>query len=379
MPYYHGIKVTEINTGARAIAAISTAIIGLVAVASDADSTAFPLDTPVLVTDVASAIGKAGTNGTLAKALDAISDQCSPTVVVVRVAQGADAAATETAIIGGADAQGHLTGMQALLGAESLLGVRPRILGVPGYDTQAVATALVTVAQKLRGFAYAAAEGDVASEAITYRANFAARELMLIWPEFTDFTGSAVARALGLRARIDQEVGWHKTLSNFGINGVTGISKPVPFDIVAGSSTTASLLNDADVTTLVRAKGFRFWGNRTCSDEPLFAFESAARTAQVLQDTIANGLVWAIDKPITVALITDILETVNAEFRKMASQGRIIGARAWFDRNANSATDLAAGRLTIDYEYTPCAPAESIQLNQRITDKFYAALADQLG
>jgi hypothetical protein len=80
-----------------------------------------------------------------------------------------------------------------------------------------------------------------------------------------------------------------------------------------------------------------------------------------------------------VALITDILETVNAEFRKMASQGRIIGARAWFDRNANSATDLAAGRLTIDYEYTPCAPAESIQLNQRITDKFYAALADQLG
>ena len=153
---------------------------------------------------------------------------------------------------------------------------------------------------------------------------------------------------------------------------------PVPFDIVAGN-TTAAQLNDADVTTLVRHSGFRFWGNRTCSDDPLFAFESAARTAQVLQDTIANGLVWAIDKPISAALVTDILETVNAAFRKMASQGRIIGARAWFDPSVNSATELAAGRLTIDYEYTPCAPAESIQLNQRITDKFYAALADQLG
>lgn len=378
MPIYHGIKVTEINTGARAITALATGVIGLVGIAADADALAFPLDTPVLVTDIASVIGDAGTTGTLAKALDAISDQCSPMVVVVRVAQGADAAATESNIIGGSDAQGNLLGMQALIGAESLLGVRPRILGVPGYDNQAVATALVSVAQKLRAFAYVAAEGDTATEAAAYRDNFSARELMLIWPEFTDFAGSAVARALGLRARIDQEVGWHKTLSNFGINGVTGISKPVPFDIVA-SNTTAALLNDAHVTTLVRKNGFRFWGNRTCSDDALFAFETAARTAQVLQDTIANGLVWAIDKPISAALVTDILETVNGSFRKMVSQGYLIGARAWFDPSANSAADLSAGRLTIDYEYTPCAPAESIQLNQRITDKFYAALADQLG
>lgn len=378
MPIYHGIKVTEINTGARAITALATGVLGLVAIAADADAPTFPLDTPVLVTDIASVIGKAGTTGTLSKALDAISDQCSPMVVVVRVAAGADAAATETNIIGGSDAQGNLTGLQALLGAESLLGVRPRILGVPGYDNQAVTTAMVTVAQKLRAFAYAAADGDTATEAAAYRDNFSARELMLLWPEFTDFTGSAVARAMGLRARIDQEVGWHKTLSNFGINGVTGISKPVPFDIVAGN-TTAALLNDAGVTTLVRKSGFRFWGNRTCSDDPLFAFESAARTAQVLQDTIANGLVWAIDKPISAALVTDILETVNGAFRKMVSQGYLIGARAWFDPSANSSTDLAAGRLTIDYEYTPVAPAESIQLNQRITDKFYAALADQLG
>lgn len=378
MPYYHGIKVTEINTGARAIAALATGVIGLVATATDADAPTFPLDTPVLITDVSAAIGKAGVAGTLAKSLDAIADQCSPIVVVVRVAEGADAAATETNIIGTTQADGTRTGMQALLGAESLLGVRPRILGIPGYDTQAVATALVTVAQKLRAFAYCAAVGDTVAEVVLYRDNFAAREMMLIWPEFTDFVGSAVARALGLRARIDEETGWHKTLSNTAVNGVTGIAKAVSFDMVSGDN-DAALLNDADVTTLVRAKGFRYWGNRTTSSEPLFAFESAARTAQVLQDTIAAGLVWAIDKPITGSLVKDILETVNAEFRKLQSQGRIIGARAWFDPSANSQTDLAAGRLTIDYEYTPAAPAESIQLNQRITDKFYASIADQLG
>ena len=114
------------------------------------------------------------------------------------------------------------------------------------------------------------------------------------------------------------------------------------------------------------------------SSEPLFAFESAARTAQVLQDTIANGLLWAIDKPITAVLVKDILDTINAEFRKLQSQGRIIGAKATYDPAANPASSLAAGTIAIDYEYTPCAPAEAILLNQRITDRFYASLSDQL-
>lgn len=378
MAIIHGIKVTEINEGARAIAAVSTAVIGLVAIAADADAEAFPLNTPVLITDVAAAIGDAGTDGTLARALDAIADQASPVIVAVRVAEGVDDAATTANIIGTTTPQGQLTGLQALLGAETALGVRPRILGVPGYDNDDVAAAMVTIAQKLRGFAYVSAVGATAAEAITYRAGFSAREMMLIWPEFTDWTGSAVARAMGLRARIDEETGWHKTLSNVGVNGVTGIATPVSFDMLNGAS-TAKLLNDADITTVIRQKGFRFWGNRTCSDDPLFAFESVVRTAQVLQDEIANGLVWAIDKPITGSLIKDIVETVNGRFRALQSQDRIAGAHCWFDKNANPAGALAAGTITIDYYYTPIAPAEAIVLKQRITDKFYATLAAQLG
>jgi len=374
MPYYHGITVNEINTGVRAIADIATSVIGIVVVADDANAAAFPLDTPVLVTDVTGAIAVAGTEGNFANALKAIADQASPPLVVVRVAEGVDAAATETNIIGTVTAGGDRTGLQALLAAESLVGLRPRILGVPGYDTQAVATELATIAEKLRAFAYAAAVGDTVAEVTAYRANFAARELMLIWPDFSDFTGSAIARAMGLRAKIDTQVGWHKTLSNMAVNGVTGISKGVSFSILASETTDAGLLNDADVTTLARLDGYRFWGNRTCSDEPLFAFESATRTAQILQDAIAEGLVWAIDKPITKGLINDILETINAKFRSLKAQGRIIGAEATFRDTDNSAADMAAGKLVFDYSYTPVAPAEAITLNQRITDKFYAEL-----
>ena len=56
--YHHGVRVIEINEGVRPIRTISTAIIGLVATASDADATAFPHDTPVLITNVRQAIGK---------------------------------------------------------------------------------------------------------------------------------------------------------------------------------------------------------------------------------------------------------------------------------------------------------------------------------
>ena len=71
-PFHHGIRVTEVSEGINSIRIVSTAVIGLVATASDADAATFPLNRPVLVTKVDAAIGKAGTKGTLAQALNAI-------------------------------------------------------------------------------------------------------------------------------------------------------------------------------------------------------------------------------------------------------------------------------------------------------------------
>lgn len=377
MPIKHGIQINELTTGTRALVLASTAVIGLVATASDAEALTFPLDTAVLITDVQTAVGKAGVAGTLAKALQAIADQCSPQVVVVRVAEGADDAATETAIIGTVTAGGAYTGMKALLSATAQLGVTPKILGVPGYDSLAVTTALVAIAKKLRAMVYARPVGDTIAEVVTYKGGFSDRELMLIWPDFTDFGGSAVACALGLRAQIDQSVGWHRSLSNNAVAGVTGLSADVHWD-VGGVGTDAAVLNDAPITTLVRHDGFRFWGNRTCSADTQYAFEVAVRTNYVLQDTMQQGLLWAIDKPITAGLVKDILETINAEFRLLTAQGYIIGAKARYDPALNSQTSLAAGQLQLSYDFTPCAPLESLGLNTAITDTYYANLASQI-
>lgn len=95
------------------------------------------------------------------------------------------------------------------------------------------------------------------------------------------------------------------------MNGVTGISASVFWDLQE-SGTDADLLNESGVTTLIRRDGFRFWGNRTCSDDPLFLFENYTRTAQVLADTMAEAHMWAVDKPITATLIRDIVDGINA-------------------------------------------------------------------
>lgn len=133
--YHHGVRVVEVNEGTRSITTVSTAIVGMVCTGDDADAKMFPLNKPVLITDVLTASGKAGESGTLARSLDAIADQAKPVTVVVRVPQGETEEETTTNIIGAVTAEGKKTGMKALLSAQSQLGVKPRILGVPGHDT----------------------------------------------------------------------------------------------------------------------------------------------------------------------------------------------------------------------------------------------------
>lgn len=384
--YLHGVRVIELLDGTRPIRTIPTAVIGLVCTGEDADAATFPLNTPVLVTNVQNAVGKAGTTGTLKSSLQAIADQTKPYVIVVRVKEGATEAETTSALVGTTTADGKYTGMKALLTAKAKVGMVPRILGVPGLDSLAVATALVSIAQDLRAFSYVSAWNcKTKEEAVAYRENFGAREAMVIWPDFENWDttanaqtkASAVAWALGLRAKIDQEVGWHKTLSNVAVNGVTGISADVFWDL-QNPATDANYLNSNEVTTLINESGYRFWGSRTCSEDPLFAFENYTRTAQILADTMAEAHMWAVDKPMTPTLVKDIIEGINAKFRELITAGYLIGGSCWYAEEANGKDTLYAGKLTLDYDYTPVPPLEDLTFRQRITDSYLMQFASSI-
>lgn len=390
MTFLHGIGLTEVVTTTGVIATTGTATIGLVATAPDADAAVFPLNTPVRITPAAllSTIAKAGTTGTLRDALRGIADIVRTTVIVVRVEEGEDADETDLNVIG-TDTGGVKTGMQALRNAHALYGVRPRILVAPGLDTEDVATGLSVLTEKLRAFAYVRAQGAADAWA-AYAAKFDdCRAMMVIAPDVLVLAGTATdetvrhvtATAAGMRARIDQQYGWNKTLSNVPIPGVRGITEPIEFDYQSPDA-QANALNEGRVTTIVSINGeYRFWGNRTTIDPAheswgKFTFESYTRTAHILADTIAEAMVWGIDKRLLPSLARDIVERINEKFRALVRGGFLLGATAWFDAESNSTESLSDGKLWVRYKYTPVPPLENLNLIQEFTDEYFADFAE---
>lgn len=179
--YHHGVRVLELNDGTRPIRTVSSSVVGMVCTASDADATKFPLNTPVLLTNVQAALDKAGDQEHQRARFQAIADQTNPATVVVRVEQKADAAEQTSEIIGGS-VNGKYTGMKALLAAEAQLGVKPRILGIPGLDTSAVSVALVSLAQNYVDLPIFLQMAVKPKKKLKHTAKlFGAREAMVLW------------------------------------------------------------------------------------------------------------------------------------------------------------------------------------------------------
>ena len=180
-----------------------------------------------------------------------------------------------------------------------------------------------------------------------------------------------IATALALRAKIDETdpASFTKSISNVAISTVDGISYPRTWDL-EDPNTEVGFLNSKQVTSLIQHEGFRFWGNRTCSDDPRFAFETTTRTAQFLLDTIITGCFPFVDKPLTPILARDIIDSINAKLRQFVAKGWLIGASCWYNEEINNPQDLSQGFMYIDYDYTPVPTLENLFLNQRITDRY---------
>ncbi|EIJ4777866.1 phage tail sheath family protein [Salmonella enterica] len=388
---FHGARIRENTDLVTAINDIDSSVIGVVAVADDADAGTFPLNKPVLFNRVNDVLGKTGKTGTLYKTLKAIADQASTRVIVVRVpeAKQGDGEKTQSQlVIGGTEADGSYTGMYALLVAEQdeHIGYRPRILAAPGLDTKEVTSSLCVIAEKLRAFVYAGCYGcNTVAEAIAYRADFAYRELMLIWPDFIAYNPQsgqneafpAPAYACGLRALIDNEQGWHKSLSNVPVKNVLGISRQVFWSLQAEDS-DASALNNKEITTLIKRNGFRFWGNRV-TDTNAYTFEVYTRSAQIIADSVAEAQFEAIDEPLTPVNVKDVLSGIRAKLSALVTSGRLIGASCWYDVVDNSTTELRQGRVRIRYKYTPVPPMEDLTMTQTFTDEFFGPAFASLG
>lgn len=190
--FHHGLSNRDHVDSQGFIRETPTNVIGLVAFADDADEQFYPLNTPVLITNINTGLAKSGYHGNLRKSLETIQAIVNPTIVVVRIPSPfVDGGFNASRVIGTTQADGKRTGLQALLTAKTRLGVVPKINIVPDCETPDVINALININKKLRAFSYVTPRDKNAQmlatkeQVVAYRKTLGDKEVMLIWPEFT--------------------------------------------------------------------------------------------------------------------------------------------------------------------------------------------------
>lgn len=384
--FLHGVEVIEVSSGPRTIRTAKSAVIGVVGTAPDADSSLFPLNTPVLIIGNRTEAAKLGITGTLPEAVNAIFDQIGALIVVVRVAEGIDSDETTTNIIGGVDSEtGQYLGLQAFLSSESITHVTPRILIAPHYthdrpegNANPVVTAMIPIAERLRGVIVADGPNTTDQDAITWRSDWGSSRVFIVDPwvkSYNDVEKSVPASpyVAGLIAKIDNEQGFWWSPSNQVVNGIVGTVRPVDFAL-GDPNTRANFLNENEVATIIRQDGYRLWGNRTCSSDQKWAFLSVRRTADLIHDSLLRAHLWAVDRNINRTYLDDVKESVNAYLAHLKAIGAVLGGECYPDPDLNTPANIAQGKVYFDFDFTPPYPAERISFRSHLINDYIKEL-----
>ncbi len=385
--FLHGVEVVQIDGGIRPIRTAKSSVIGLVVTAPDAP-VSYPRNKAFFVSGPRFADGL-GAGGTARDAFNAVYAQGAREIVMVIVDEGADAAATKANVVGDASAR---TGVWALEDAGALLDMTPRILAAPGFTSglpgdgvNPVVSNLISVAEKLRAVVVKDGPNTNETDAKADKANYGSDRLYIVDPAVTvfdtdtnaDVTQPASAFVAGLIAKRDVEKGFWWSPSNQIIRGITGTARPISFNLSA-PDTEANRLNEAEVATIIRRDGYRLWGNRGTGVDPLWAFLSVRRTADVIYESIEQAHLWAMDRPFSAQLIRDIRDGVQAFGQTLVNQGALLGFNCWLDEELNTEVTLKAGELYLDFDMEPPAPLERLTFRAHRNGDYYKDLVQSV-
>ncbi len=375
--FLHGVNVIEVTSGARTVRTAKSSVIGVIGTAPEANGEKFPLNSPVLIAGSLKEAAKLGKTGTLPQAVSSIFTQVGATVVVIRVEEKVEE--TLSNVIGGVDEEtGEYQGIQAFLSSESIVHVAPRILIAPQFTHQLpegsvnpVVSALIPIAEKLRAIIVADGPNTNDEEAIKWRKSVGSSRVYVVDPwvkvEGKEETLPSSPFVAGLIAKVDSEQGFWHSPSNKEINGIVGTSRAIDFTL-GDASCRANHLNENEVTTIIHQNGYKLWGNRTCSNDPKWAFLPVRRTADLINDSLLRAHLWAVDRNITKTYIDEVIESVNSYLASLKAQGAIISGRCYANPELNTQANIASGKVYFDFEFTPPYPAEQITFRSHLVN-----------
>ena len=375
---FHGVTVALVDTGARTIALPSTSIIGLCDTFTVSPAASAKPNDLVLLTSEREAVAAFGEDAAITRAAKAVFLKAKAVIVACGVAVLEDAALQTSAIIGGVLASGQRTGLQALLDGKSRFNAQPRLLIAPKHSaTQAVATAMDALAGKLRAIAIVDGPNTTDEAVLAYAQEFGSKRIYMVdpgvqqWDTVTSTTidSPASAFAAGLFAWTDTEYGFWASPSNKEFVGITGTSRPIEF-LDGDETSRANLLNNANISTIIRDGGYRLWGNRTLSTDSKWAFVTRVRTVDIVMDAILAGHKWAVDRSITKTYVKDVTDGLEAFMRDLKNQGAVINFEVYADTVLNTASQLEQGKVYWNIRFTDVPPAENPIFRVEVTNQW---------
>ena len=375
---FHGVTVALVDTGARTIALPSTSIIGLCDTFTVSPAASAKPNDLVLLTSEREAIAAFGEDAAITRAAKAVFIRAKAVIVACGVAKLEDPALQTSAIIGGVLASGQRTGLQVLLDGKSRFNAQPRLLIAPKHSaTQAVATAMDALAGKLRAIAIVDGPNTTDEAALAYAKEFGSKRVYMVdpgvqqWDTVISKTVDAPASAFaaGLFAWTDAEYGFWASPSNKELVGITGTVRPIEF-LDGDETSRANLLNNANITTIIRDGGYRLWGNRTLSSDPKWSFVTRVRTLDIVMDAILAGHKWAVDRSITKTYVKDVTDGLDAFMRDLKNQGAVINFEVYADTVLNTASQLEEGKVYWNIRFTDVPPAENPIFRVEVTNQW---------
>ena len=290
----------------------------------------------------------------------------------------ADQAKAFTSYVNARGNEGDLTGIYAALSAESVQGIRPRLICASGLDTGSMpdpgvgnplAGAMLTVADKLGAMAIIDGPNTTHEDLKAYISAIPSPGVRAIVVDpaalVANDSGGLKEQAMsgfyaGRIAKTDYDFGFWNSPSNKPINGILGLARPIDSGF---ASSRAQLMMDLGVWTVINeGGGFITAGTRTPAaavDQP-YAFPSVLRTEDIISDSIQKSVTWAVAMGITKNFYSAVETAVNGFLQTLRAKGAIIEGKCYADSELNTPTNKELGHAYFNVDWVPVYPANSI-------------------
>lgn len=389
MSYLHGVEIKETAKAAN-LSAGDSSVIALIGTAPQG-----LVGAPVLVTSLAAGVASFGEDiggFTIPAALDFIFSHASAKVIVINVLDNADATALltdgemtkadgkwathiyeatlPTAVDFAADI---VAALELLPGLEDSIGIKPNLVIAPGYSQLAAVMAkMITVAQKLNGFAIVDVVAASVAAAVAARTGgayaSASPSLILAFPQILRYNANeAENQQLGLsvavataKAITDSVLGYWISPSNLELAGILATTIAIKSSLTDSTADT-NLLNGAGIITVLRraGSGYRVWGNWTAA----FPTEKGAEVMiapravrMMIREVLIDAAITYLDRNNITKLTVEMIQNdVNAFLRGLIGSGAINSGECIWDSDKNPSSEISQGKLlyTISVTYGP--------------------------